>query len=259
MPNDLIPSPRAEVARQEHSTPLEMLRQAITSREVPPEMLPQVLSAFFDFQLKVSAVNAEKEFNSDFSQALAEMPRVAKHGRKEMKEKGVIMYATYEDLDKAIRPIETKYGFSRFFVLRPGERGLTMELTLTHKGGHTIKSVRPCPPDPGPARNEIQAQGSGESYARRYMTLAIWNIVTVGADDDANSADPISEEQALKLREMLDHLAPTPNWYAGFWRWVWNCDEPTAEQKQPEAIQRKDLERVRAKLTAHVKAQRGTK
>ena len=33
----------------------------------------------------------------------------------------------------------------------------------------------------------------------------------------------------------------------------------TVEQKQPAAIQRKDLERVRAKLTAHVKAQRGTK
>jgi hypothetical protein len=90
---------------------------------------------------------------------------------------------------------------------------------------------------------------------KRYLALDMLNIVTEGSDDDGNSADPISEEQALKLREMLDHLSPTPKWYEGFWRWVWNCDEPTAEQKQPEAVQRKDFERVRAKLAAHVKAQ----
>ena len=220
-------------------TMLEMIHQSITSGEVPAEKLPGVLSAFFDFQLKVQAVEAEKVFNTDFAAAMIEMPRVAKRGKKDMREKGCIPYATYEDVDAAIRPIESKHGFARTFSTRTveGRAGLLMTLRLTHRGGHAITSERFCPPDPGPGRNDIQAQGSGESYGRRYLTLAVWNIVTVGADDDANSADPITNEQALDIRTMLDLLAMTPQQAEKFWAWA------EVPSKQPEGIQRGTYEK----------------
>jgi len=133
--------------------------------------------------------------------------------------KGAIPYATYEDVDAAIRPIETRHGFARSFLTRPSDKpGCVMILRLTHRAGHSITSERYCRPDPGPGRNDTQAEGSGESYGRRYLTLAMWNIVTVGADDDGNSADPISDEQAMKVQEMLDGLALTPPNMERFWK-----------------------------------------
>jgi hypothetical protein len=181
---------------------------------------------------------------------MMEMPRVVKRGKKDMKEKGVIAYETYEDLDGAIRPIETAHGFARSFATRSGDKsGVILTLRLTHRGGHSITSERYCPPDAGPGRNETQAIGSGESYGRRYLTKSIWNIVTIGADDDANTADPISEEQALTLRGMLDYLAPTPKWYTQFWAWV------AAPENKVEAIQRSSYQRVHDDLARRVKAQ----
>ena len=55
---------------------------------------------------------------------------------------------------------------------------------------------------------------------------------------NANTADPISEEQALTLRGMLDYLAPTPKWYTQFWAWV------AAPENKVEAIQRSSYQRV---------------
>jgi hypothetical protein len=176
------------------------------------------ITALIGLQERMEAREAEKAYNQDFALAMLAMPRVAKHGRKDMREKGCIMYATYEDIDAAVRPIESNYGFARSFATRQADKGTVMTLRLTHRAGHSTTSERFCRPDPGPGRNEIQAEGSGESYSRRYLTLAVWNIVTVGADDDGNSADPISDEQAMKVQEMLDGLALTPPNMERFWK-----------------------------------------
>lgn len=253
MPSELIPhQPGTLQPRLPGTEPtmLEMIQQTITSGEVPAEKLPAVLSAFFDFQQKINAANAEQAFNRDFAAALLEMPRVAKRGRKDMGGKGTIMYATYEDLDAAIRPIEAKYGFARSFSTKAEKTNVTLTLRLAHRGGHVLTSERYCPPDPGPGRNDVQAMGSGESYGRRYLTLSVWNIVTVGADDDGDSADPISDEQAMQIRDMLDALALTPPQLAKFWAWV----GPPATSS--ESIQRKDYEKVAAWLRQQVKAVR---
>lgn len=242
--SDLIPRAGGEVARSE-PTMLEMIHQSIIGGDVPAEKLPQVLSAFFDFQLRVQAVDAEKEFNREFSAAMMEMPRVAKRGKKDMTRRGeergsggVIAYATYDDVDAAIRPIEGRHGFARTFSTRITDKGYVMVLRLTHSAGHSITSERPCRPDPGPGRNDIQAEGSGESYSRRYLTLAVWNIVTGGADDDANSADPITQTQAMDVHQWLDLLALEPPKLAKFWAWI----GPPAVS--PETIQKQQYDKV---------------
>lgn len=248
--NDLIPA-SAAVARQEPEraaapTPMEMIAAIARDPSIPIDRI----SALIALQERMEARESEKEFNRDFAAAMLEMPRVAKRGAKKMGDKGTIMYATYDDVDAAVRAVETRHGFARSFSLRAGDKaGSIMTLRLTHRSGHSITSERFCRPDPGPGRNDIQAEGSGESYGRRYLTLAMWNVVTVGADDDGDSADPISEEQALKLREMLDYLAMTPKQMEGFWRWA------AAPENRAEAIQRKDFERIHAELARRVKAQ----
>src|ERR1700735_1106710 len=215
MPADLIPAgipagTQQQMERaldaQRQPTPMEMIAAIARDPSIPIDRI----SALIGLQERMEAREAEKSYNVDFAAAMMDMPRVAKRGAKKMGDKGTIMYATYEDVDAAIRPVETRHGFARSFSTRSAENKSIMTLRLTHRAGHSTISERVCRADPGPGRNDIQAEGSGESYSRRYLTLAVWNIVTVGADDDGNSADPINQEQCMKLQEMLDGLNLTP-------------------------------------------------
>ena len=236
-----------EVARQEPVTTLQLIREFAVDSRVDADKLGKLM----ELQERAEARDAEKQFNAAFAAAMLEMPRVAKRGKKDMGGKGTIMYATYDDVDAAVRPIETRHGFARSFATRSSaDKGYVMVLRLTHSAGHSITSERPCRPDPGPGRNEIQAEGSGESYSRRYLTLAVWNIVAVGADDDANSADPITEDQSMKLREMLDGLNLTPPNLARFWK--------MAKSETIAGIQKRDYAEVHQKLMDTYK-QRGAK
>lgn len=238
-----------EMSVQRQPTPMEMIAAIARDPSIPVDRI----AALIGLQERMEAREAEKAYNQDFALAMMEMPRVAKRGAKKMGDKGTIMYATYEDVDAAIRPVETRHGFARSFSTRAGgdKAGSVMTLRLTHRAGHSTTSERFCRPDPGPGRNDIQAEGSGESYGRRYLTLAVWNIVTVGADDDANSADPISDEQAADIHQWLDLLAMTPTQAERFWAWV----GPSAVSVA--SIQRKDHERVAAWLKQRVKAMGG--
>ena len=200
--------------------------QVLPARELPTAIVPQVaadilaiiadaardpqcdvakMSALLEMKERMDDKDAVREFNRDFALAMMQMPKVAKRGKKDMKEKGCIAYETYEDLDAAIRPIETKFGFARSFSTRISDKGtgVILVLTLTHRAGHSTTSERYCPPDPGPGRNETQAIGSGESYGRRYLTKSRWNIVTVGEDDDGDKAHPLTDEQWGKISNMV--------------------------------------------------------
>lgn len=173
-----------------------------------PNVDPAKLSALLGLKERVDAKQAEIEFNQDFSLASMEMPRVAKRGTIKMVkdgiDKGSIPFAKYEDLDRAIRPIEGKYGFTRSFTTKPAEQsGIIMTVNLAHRGGHSISSTRFMPPDPGPGRNAMQAIGSASSYAKRYLTLDIWNIVTEGADNDGSTACPITQDQVNRIYDMI--------------------------------------------------------
>lgn len=250
MANSEILAPQQQTLSLERAEPTLMELIGAIARD--PAVDVARIDALISLKERMEARDAEKEFNRDFAAAMLEMPRVTKRGVKDMGGKGQIPYATYEDVDAAIRPVEVKHGFARSFLTRPADKpGCVMVLRLTHRAGHSITSERYCRPDPGPGRNDTQAEGSGESYGRRYLTLAIWNIVTVGADDDGDTADPISDEQAMKLHEMLDFLAMTPPQMGKFWAFV----DPSGSVKTVESIQRRDYERVFGALKQRVKAQ----
>ena len=191
-PSEIIPSSASLPMQQQSLERAEpTLMELIGAIARDPAVDVARIDALISLKERMEARDAEKEFNRDFAAAMLEMPRVTKRGVKDMGGKGQIPYATYEDVDAAIRPVEVKHGFARSFLTRPADKpGCVMVLRLTHRAGHSITSERYCRPDPGPGRNDTQAEGSGESYGRRYLTLAIWNIVTVGADDDGDTADP---------------------------------------------------------------------
>jgi hypothetical protein len=194
--NSQVPAIRQE------PTVMEVIQALAVDERVSVEKL----AGLMQLQERVEARNAEKEFNIDLAAAMAEMPTIRKDGIKGMGAgKTGIPYATYEHIDKIIRPIEKRHGFCRIFTTAPLEKpGSLMTCMLLHKGGHSISSTRFHPPDPGPGRTGIQEIGSADSYARRYLTLAIWNIVTVGSDDDGDGTDLVNEQQLSTITDMVN-------------------------------------------------------
>lgn len=217
---------------------LEVIRELAVDSRVDVEKL----AALMGLQERAEARNAERDFNMDLAAAMAEMPSIQKDGMKGMGAgKTGIPYATYEHLDKIIRPIEKRHGFCRIFTTAPLEKpGSLMTCKLLHKGGHSISSTRYHPPDPGPGRSGIQEIGSADSYARRYLTLAIWNIVTVGADDDGDGCELVDDKQLSNITDMVNSLELNPARLALFLKFA---KAPTIDK-----IKSRDYDRVMAEL-----------
>lgn len=246
MPAELIPAESVGTLQRILPDEMQLIRELATDERVSVEKL----AALMALHERAEARDAEKQFNAAFRAASMEMPRVEKKGVirmvKDGVDKGSLPFARYEDVDKVVRAVEIKHGFTRSFLSEPAAGGILITCKLSHSAGHSERSTRQMPPDPGPGRNAMQAIGSASSYAKRYLTLDVWNIVTGGADDDGNSADPISDEQAMGIRDMIDGLAMTPPRLSKFWAW--------AEATSPENIQRRNYDRIRAELAKQLKA-----
>lgn len=158
-------------------------------------------------------------FNTAYMQARLEMPRVRKDGSVEYAEdknnpngpkKKAFNYAKYEDIDRAIRPIEQKYGFARIFTTKPrGEAGggCVVHCQLLHSEGYFKEAEIAVALDTSGGKNNIQAMGSSFSYGKRYTTEMLWDIVKEGADDDGNAAymdATIDDVQFSAFQKLID-------------------------------------------------------
>lgn len=157
-------------------------------------------------------------FNRDFMAARMEMPRIKKDGTVEYPvdknkpdgaKKKAFDFARYETIDKELRPIEMKFGFSRSFTTetRAQGGGIIVFCTLLHKDGHSKTSSIPVPLDNSGGKNDLQGYGSSFSYGKRYTTTMIWDIVTEGEDDDGNAAfagAPIDDAQFAAMQAIID-------------------------------------------------------
>jgi hypothetical protein len=135
---------------------------------------------------------AKAAFNAAMSAAQNEMrPVAADASNPQTKSR----YASYEALDKALRPIYTKHGFGLSFDT--GETTLTDHVRLlcyaTHAGGHDRTYHIDMPSDGkgakgGDVMTKTHATGSAVSYGMRYLLKMIFNVAVGEDDDDGNRA-----------------------------------------------------------------------
>lgn len=185
---------------------LNFVAQAVSD----PNVDVAKLEALLRMQREIVADEAKTEFNIALHAAQAEMPRVKKNGTiklitKEGLNRGSIPFATYEDVDTALRPIMEKYGFTINFNVdaRDGGGGIITG-TLEHTNKHFKTASMPLALDTGPGRNNLQAMGSTLSYGKRYVLEMLFNIVREGVDDDGKLGGTkfITEEEAAELRDL---------------------------------------------------------
>lgn len=175
-----------------------------------PSMDPARLVALFDLQIKAEDRHAEKEFNAAFARLQPKLPRITKRGVIEMGAKGSMKFARYEDLDAAIKPLYTAEGFSLSFLSKATDKGILLVAVLKHAAGHSEPSEMQLPPDAGAGRNALQALGSSLSYAKRYLTCNVFNIVTENEDDDGNKISQISKQQIESIEDLMHECSLSP-------------------------------------------------
>lgn len=160
---------------------------------------------------KIMAQRAEHAFNAAMAAAQAEMEPVRKDADNPQTRS---KYASYDALDRAIRPIYTKHGFALSFDTEDSDKPEYVRVVchVTHTGterSHTRKYRRDMPADGkgakgGDVMTKTHAAGSAETYGKRYMLQGIFNIATTNRDDDGNRASapsgPITEAQADELK-----------------------------------------------------------
>lgn len=150
---------------------------------------------------RMEAKQAEIAFADAMAAMQTELPSIGERGDAA----GRYTFALWEDINTAIKPVLTRFGFALSFRT-DFTSGITVTGVLQHKGGHKETTAITLPADPSGNKNAVQAVASSVSYGKRYAAGALLNLTSHGEDDDAYRAviERISEEQAATLRDLME-------------------------------------------------------
>jgi hypothetical protein len=197
---------------------VSMIERAARDPAVDIDKMERLLQ----MQERMVARNAEQAFFAAMTAAQAEMRPVAADSNNPQTRS---RYASYAALDRAVRPIYSKHGFSLSFDTEPGAAdGFVRVVCFVSCAGHTRKYQVDMPADGkgakgGDVMTKTHAVGAGMSYGQRYLLKMVFNIA-VGEDADGNDpadASPITDEQAAKIAALI---AETKSNVAIFLKWI---------------------------------------
>lgn len=185
-----------------------MMERLALNPDLPVDKLEKLL----EMQLKVRALEAETAFNAAMTAAQSEMRRVSADANNPQTNS---KYASYGQLDKALRPIYTKHGFAVSFDEGPApskEEVLALAY-VSHAGGHT-RTYRKTMPivTTGIKGNTMMTATHGAasagSYAKRYLLKDIFNVAIGEDDNDGNGivGPKITEKQAADLEALIEEV-----------------------------------------------------
>lgn len=154
---------------------------------------------------------AEREFNAAMAAAQREMGTVSNNAANPQTKS---RYATYDQLDRALRPIYTKHGFALSFDEQdsPKSEHIRVICILTHANGFSRTYHRDMPADGkgakgGDVMTKTHAIGAAASYGMRYLLRGIFNVATGEGDTDGDMpGDLITDEQREKLLAVADEV-----------------------------------------------------
>lgn len=123
-------------------------------------------------------------------------------------------YADLADIERIVTPILTSHGFSTTCVPIPCEMAghIRMRLTIGHSEGHEKVYEDDFPLDGAGSggkvnKTPIQAKGSTQTYARRYLKASALDLAFMD-DNDGNAPsrapDTVSAEQYVALRDRAE-------------------------------------------------------
>jgi hypothetical protein len=171
------------------------------------------------FQILMNARAADKaqRQREAFAKAMSEVQEKLEPVRRDCENRQTrSRYASYEALDRAIRPTYTQHGFALSFSTDPSPTPDSMRVIceVSHRDGAYRQHQIDIPiVTKGPQGKEVMtathAAMSAKTYGMRGLLTMIFNVALT--DDDGNAAGnggPVSDAQLLELQELLQQKPP---------------------------------------------------
>lgn len=196
-----------EVVVTDASSIMDVISRAASDPTVNVDKLERLMAMYE----RITSRSAEQAFNEAMSAVQTEMRPIAADANNPQTKS---MYASYLALDRAMRPIYTKHGFSLSYNTADGApEGHVRVVCDVAKGGYSKPYHVDMPADGkgakgGDVMTKTHAAGSAFTYGQRYLIKMIFNIA-VGEDDDGNRAGAgplITSEQVGDLQALLDEV-----------------------------------------------------
>lgn len=184
------------------------LMSAVARAAADPSVDVEKMERLFAMHERMTARQAEQDYAAAMKAAQAAMPSIFR-GKENKQTKS--WYADLEAITKAIVPVYTAQGFSLSFGQAdcPIDNAIRVTCEVSHSGGHSKSFWYDNPIDDAGiagAKNKTQTHGraSATSYARRYLTIMIFNLTLSGEDDDGNGATaPYQEPVDAKAKDWI--------------------------------------------------------
>lgn len=174
------------------------LVQMIERLAANPDVDVAKLEKLIAMKERVDARDAEAAFNAAFLALQQDIPEITEKGQIKDKFGNVqSRYALNEDIQKVLRPILKKHGFTLSFRTEwPAATLVKVVGILTHNDGHARTSEFQSAADGSGSKNAIQALGSAVSYGHRYTTIDLLNLTSRGRDDDGQGTELANKPDA---------------------------------------------------------------
>ncbi len=211
-----MPDQPVEIRHDEGSQIISMIERAARDPNVDVSKMERL----FEMQERAQDRRAKMAFASALAEMQPKLPTVDRKGAITIKKKDsqeVIQstpYALWEDINEAIRPFLSEFGFALTFKTGTTPEGkITVTGILSHREGHSEDTTMMLMHDSTGSKNSVQAIGSSISYGKRYTAGLLLNITSrapLEADDDgkvAGALQVISEEQIDHIRSLLIETA----------------------------------------------------
>ena len=187
------------------------IMQAIQSAAANPEVDIDKMERLWDMHKQLVDSQNEAAFNGAMNAAQGEMRLVSADARNPQTHSE---YASYAALDKALRPIYVRHGFSLSFY--EGETSkpehIRIMCDVAHSGGCTKKRYRDMPADGkgakgGDVMTKTHASGAAATYGMRYLLKMIFNVAIGEDDNDGNEAiETIDNKQLADLEALMTEV-----------------------------------------------------
>lgn len=192
-------------------TPLAMVQLAL-EKNADPANLERLLA----LQERYDAARAFEAFAADMNAVQKRMPTVLKDKENSHTKSS---YASLEAVNEIVKPIYSEHGFSISFGTEQSNvaEHIRVVADVCHVGGYQKRYFGDFALDGaglkgGGNKTPIQAAGSTISYARRYLTLMIFNVSVADEDDDGQGyVEAVSVEDLRKITGLMNECKENGN------------------------------------------------
>ncbi len=177
------------VAPSSDLTPQQMVSLAV-SQNADPERL----KALMDLQERWEKNEARKAFVDAMAAFKAEPIKILKKKDVNIPGGAKFKHAVLADVVDGSVAYMSKHGLSHNWLVEQTPELVTVTCVVTHKLGHSERTMMQAAPDNGPGRNKIQAVGSTITYLQRYTLMSLLGLAAKDMDNDGATVT-IKKEQ----------------------------------------------------------------